>query len=132
MLAELGPRIPPASFRPGHSRGVTQQGPSPRCAGENAARYAGGLPLKGDAAVEICPGENVRLLFPQRYDPGEDLILFVRAKTLVERAVSVRLSPVDLRFKRPYARPNEMIRVKVGKEKLRDIKRSMEVHIEER
>jgi hypothetical protein len=45
--------------------------------------------------------------------------------------VRIDISPLGLRLKRPYARPNEMIRVKVPKEKLKDITGPIEVNIRE-
>jgi hypothetical protein len=71
------------------------------------------------------------MLFPQRYSFEDDLILFIRAAEPVEDTVRVVVSPPGLRFKRPYARPNEMIRVKVAKEKLQDVTAPIEVNITE-
>ncbi len=100
-------------------------------AGRNAARFAAGTFEKDKRSVDVLPGENVRLLFPQRYGFQEDLILFIRAMKPVERPVVIGISPLDMRVKRPFARPNEMIRVKVPKERLKDVSGSIEVNITE-
>ncbi len=107
---------------------VAQTGVS---AGRNAARFASGALGAERRTVEIVPGENVRLLFPQLYSFEDDLILFLRSAEPVERPVRVVVSPPGVRVKRPYARPNEMIRVKVPKEKLREVAGSIEVRITE-
>ena len=71
------------------------------------------------------------MLFPQRYCFEDDLVLFIRAAEPVEETVRVAISPLGLRIKRPYARPNEMIRVKVAKEKLKDVTVPVKVDITE-
>ncbi|TET13833.1 MAG: NAD(P)/FAD-dependent oxidoreductase [Dehalococcoidia bacterium] len=100
-------------------------------AGGNAARFSAGAPEKDKRTVEVIPGENVRMLFPQRYCFEDNLILFIRSAEPFERAVRIDISPLGLRIKRPYARPNEMIRVKVPKEKLKDVTGPIEVNIRE-
>ena len=107
---------------------VAQTGTS---AGGNAAKFSAGALEKDKKTVEVVPGENVRMLFPQRYCFEDNLILFIRSVEPVERAVRIDISPLGLRIKRPYARPNEMIRVKVPKEKLKDITGPIEVNIRE-
>jgi NADPH-dependent 2,4-dienoyl-CoA reductase/sulfur reductase-like enzyme len=107
---------------------VAQTGTS---AGGNAAKFSAGALEKDKKTVEVVPGENVRMLFPQRYCFEDNLILFIRSVEPVERAVRIDISPLGLRMKRPYARPNEMIRVKVPKEKLKDITGPIEVNIRE-
>jgi len=74
----------------------------------------------------------VRVLFPQRYSFKDDLILFIRSAKPFETPVTIDVSPLGLRYKRLYARPNEMIRVKVSRDKLKDITGSIEVNITER
>ncbi len=98
----------------------------------NAARFAAGDWKKGENPVEIIPGENVRMLFPQRYSFKDDLILFVRSAKPIEKPVNIELSPVGMRLKRLYARPNEMIRLKVSRDKLKDVTGPIEVSITER
>jgi len=107
---------------------VAQTGMS---AGSNAARYTTGVSRKNGNSVDIITGKNIRVLFPQRYCSEDDLVLFIRAAEPVERPVRVVISPPGLRVKRPYARPNEMIRVKVAKEKLKDVTGRIEVGIVE-
>ena len=107
---------------------VAQTGTS---AGGNAAKFSAGALEKDKKTVEVVPGENVRMLFPQRYCFEDNLILFIRSVEPFERAVRIDISPLGLRMKRPYARPNEMIRVKVPKEKLKDITGPIEVNIRE-
>jgi NADPH-dependent 2,4-dienoyl-CoA reductase/sulfur reductase-like enzyme len=101
-------------------------------AGTSAARYASGG-LNGKSwSVDIVAGENVRLLFPQRYGFQDDLVLFIRAAEPVERPVTVEVVPPGLRINRPYARPNEMLRVRVPKEKLAEVKQPIRVSIREK
>jgi len=98
----------------------------------NAARFAAGDWKKGRNPVEIIPGENVRMLFPQRYSFKDDLILFVRSAKPIEKPVNIEISPLGMRLKRLYARPNEMIRFKVSRDKLKDVTGPIEVSITER
>ncbi len=101
-------------------------------AGRNAARFAtGDWSTQGDA-LEIVRGENVRTLFPQRYSFQDDLVLFIRAAKPVEKPVRINVSPLDLHFKKLYARPNEMIRVKVPRSRLKETRESIQVSITER
>ena len=101
-------------------------------AGRNAARYATGDWKKERPSVEVIPGENVRVLFPQRYSFQDDLILFIRSAKPIESPLSINISPLEMHIKKLYARPNEMIRVKVPRDKLKDITESIEVNITER
>lgn len=101
-------------------------------AGRNAARFATGDWKKEKPSVEVIPGENVRVLFPQRYSFQDDLILFIRSAKPIERPLSIDISPLEMHIKKLYARPNEMIRVKVPRDKLKDITESIEVNITER
>ena len=101
-------------------------------AGMNAAKYASSAASQqGRPTVDVVPGENVRVLFPQRYCFDGDMVLFIRARKPIEQKVRINLSPLDLSFKRPYARPNEMIRVKAVQKKLKDVKGPIEVTITE-
>ncbi len=100
-------------------------------AGRNAARFATARKTERNS-VEVIPGKNVRVLFPQRYSFKNDLVLFIRPAKPIERPVSIDISPLDMHFKRLYARPNEMIRVKVPKDRLKDITEPIEVNITER
>ena len=101
-------------------------------AGRNAARYATGDWKKEKDSVEVIPGENVRVLFPQRYSFQDDLILFIRSAKPIESPLSIDISPLEMHINKLYARPNEMIRVKVPRDKLKDITESIEVNITER
>ena len=98
----------------------------------NAASFAAGDWKKGRNPVEIIPGENVRMLFPQRYSFKDDLILFVRSAKPIDKPVKIELSPLGVRLKRLYARPTEMIRFKVSRDKLKDVTGPIEVSITER
>jgi hypothetical protein len=82
--------------------------------------------------VDIVAGENVRLLFPQRYGFRDDLALFIRAAEPVENPVIIEVMPPGSKINRLYARPNEMLRVKIPKEKLADVKQSIMVNIREK
>ena len=101
-------------------------------AGRNAAKFATGDWKKERPSVEVIPGENVRVLFPQRYSFQDDLILFIRSAKPIESPLSIDISPLEMHIKKLYARPNEMIRVKVPRGKLKDITESIEVNITER
>jgi NADPH-dependent 2,4-dienoyl-CoA reductase/sulfur reductase-like enzyme len=101
-------------------------------AGAYAARYASGSLSPSKQPVDVVAGENVRLVFPQRYGFQDDLVLFVRAAEPVEKPVTVEVTPPGSRLNRPYARPNEMLRVKIPREKLADIKQPIRVSIREK
>jgi NADPH-dependent 2,4-dienoyl-CoA reductase/sulfur reductase-like enzyme len=108
---------------------VAQTGMS---AGRNAAGFARGDWKENGGAVEVVPGENVRVVFPQRYCFRDDLILYIRPAKPLEKPVALSIAPVGISVKRLYARPNEMIRVKVAKEKLKKVAGAIEVSIRER
>jgi len=108
---------------------VAQTGMS---AGRNAAGFARGDWKENREAVEVVPGENVRVVFPQRYCFRDDLILYIRPAKPVEKPVALSIAPVGISIKRLYARPNEMIRVKVTREKLEKVSGPIEVSIRER
>ena len=108
---------------------VAQTGMS---AGRNAARFAIGDWKENGVSVEVVPGENVRVVFPQRYCFRDDLILYIRPAKPVEKPVALSIAPVDISVKRLYARPNEMIRMKVAREKLEKVSGPIEVSIRER
>jgi len=108
---------------------VAQTGMS---AGRNAAGFAAGAWKENGGAVEVVAGENVRVVFPQRYCFRDDLTLYIRPARPVEKPVALSIAPVDISVKRLYARPNEMIRVKVSREKLEKVTGPIEVSITER
>jgi len=101
-------------------------------AGRNAAGFAIGDWKENRGSVEVIPGENVRVVFPQRYCFRDDLILYIRPAKPVEKPVALSIAPVDISVKRLYARPNEMIRMKVAREKLEKVSGPIEVSIRER
>jgi thioredoxin reductase len=101
-------------------------------AGMSAARYASSSSRENRRSVDIVADENVRLLFPERYSFQDDLVLFIRAAEPVEKPVIIEVTPTGLRINRPYARPNEMLRVKIPKGKLAQLKDSITVSIREK
>ena len=101
-------------------------------AGASAARYSSGSLSPSKQPVDVVAGENVRLLFPQRYGFQDDLVLFIRAAEPVETPVTVEVTPPGSTLNRPYARPNEMLRVKIPREKLADVKQPIRVSIREK
>jgi len=101
-------------------------------AGTSAARYASGQVSRSRQYVDVVPGENVRSLFPQRYGFQDDLVLFIRAAEPVEKPVTIEVTPPGSRINRPYARPNEMLRVKIPKGKLTEVKQPIKVSIREK
>jgi hypothetical protein len=82
--------------------------------------------------VDIVAGENVKMVFPQRYGFQDDLVLFIRAAEPVEKPVTIDVTPPGSRINRLYARPNEMLRVKVPKEGLTEAKQPITVSIREK
>jgi len=108
---------------------VAQTGMS---AGRNAARFAAGDWKENGGSVEVVPGENVRFVFPQRYCFRDDLILYIRPAKPIEKPVTIGIAAAEMYIKRLYARPNEMIRVKVAREKLGKVTGPIEVNIRER
>jgi NADPH-dependent 2,4-dienoyl-CoA reductase/sulfur reductase-like enzyme len=101
-------------------------------AGTFAAQYASGGPSTNGQSVDVVAGENVRLLFPQRYGFQDDLVLFIRAAEPVEKPVTIEVTPPGSKVNRLYARPNEMLRVKVPKENLAEAKQPIKVSIREK
>jgi thioredoxin reductase len=101
-------------------------------AGAFAARYASGNLVTDGRSVDIVAGENVRLLFPQRYGFQDDLVLFIRAAEPVEKPVTIEITPPGSKINRLYARPNEMLRVKIAKGKLAEIRQPIRVSIREK
>jgi NADPH-dependent 2,4-dienoyl-CoA reductase/sulfur reductase-like enzyme len=101
-------------------------------AGTFAARYASGQVSRSRQYVDVVAGENVRLLFPQRYSFQDDLVLFIRAAEPVEKPVTIEVAPPGSRINRLYARPNEMLKVKVNKGKLAEVKQPIRVSIREK
>jgi NADPH-dependent 2,4-dienoyl-CoA reductase/sulfur reductase-like enzyme len=101
-------------------------------AGTCAARYASGSLSGNRESVDIVAGENVRVLFPQSYSFQDDLVLFIRAAEPVEKPVTIEVAPLGSKINRPYARPNEMLRVKIPKGKLAEVKRPIRVSIREK
>ncbi len=100
-------------------------------AGESAAKFARGEMAAPERTADIVAGHNVRMVFPQRYSFRDDLVLFIRSAEPIEKSVRIVISPPGIKMKRPYARPNEMARVRVPREKLADVEGSIEVSIEE-
>jgi NADPH-dependent glutamate synthase beta subunit-like oxidoreductase len=101
-------------------------------AGASAARYASGSLSKSRQSVDIVAGENVRLLFPERYGFQDDLVLFIRAAEPVEKPVTIEVTPPGSKINRPYARPNEMLRVRMPKGKLAEVRHPIRVSIREK
>ena len=58
--------------------------------------------------------------------------MFIRAAEPVEKPVIIEVAPPGSKVNRLYARPNEMLRVKVPKEKLAEVKQSIKVSIREK
>jgi hypothetical protein len=101
-------------------------------AGTFAARYALDRVGRSKQSVDVVAGENVRLLFPQRYSFQDDLVLFIRAAEPVEKPVAIEVAPPGSKINRLYARPNEMLRVKIPREKLAEVKQPIRVSMREK
>lgn len=100
-------------------------------AGKFAALNAARTRKGSGRQIQIRPGENVGTVFPQVYSYEDDLFLFIRPTKWIEKRVFVEIEPDVLKARRLYARPNEMLRVKVGKGILRDIQSDIVVSIRE-
>lgn len=84
-------------------------------AGESAARYLRGeLPPPGRTR-KVRPGENVRLVVPQRIAGGGPLSLYLRVTRPLR---DVRLEVGGKSFSRRAARPPEMVTVTLGREEV--------------
>ncbi len=108
---------------------VAQTGMS---AGRNAARFVAGDWKENGGSVEVLAGENVRVVFPQRYCFRDELTLYVRPAKPIEKPVTLSIAPIEMNIKRLYARPNEMIRLKVDRKKLEKVTEPIQVSIKER
>ena len=101
-------------------------------AGASAAHYALGRLNGRERGVDILAGDNVRLLFPHRYSFQDDLYLFIRPAEPVERPVTIEVTPLNSKINRPYARPNEMIRVRIPRARLAGVRQPLRVSIGEK
>ncbi|MFW6126404.1 MAG: NAD(P)/FAD-dependent oxidoreductase [Chloroflexota bacterium] len=101
-------------------------------AGRNAARAAAGEWRTQRDPLPVEAGENVKVVYPQLYSFRDDLVLFIRPARPIEKPVSIEVRPVGLSFKRLYARPNEMIRLKLAKDRLGEVAEPLKVSIAER
>ncbi len=99
-------------------------------AGKNAAEFAKEK-NENKKFINILPGKNVGILFPHRYSYRDDLILFLRAGKWIEKPVSIKIKPLNMKMRRFYARPNEMIRIKILQDKLLSAKGDITVSIKE-
>lgn len=99
-------------------------------AGKNATEFAKEK-KENKKFINILPGKNVGILFPHRYSYRDDLILFLRAGKWIERPVNIEIKPFNMKMRRFYARPNEMIRIKILKDKLLSVKDDITVSIKE-
>ncbi len=97
--------------------------------GEKTGKYAAEY-VKGERFARSIPikrGENVGVLFPSRYVPVEDLILYVRSKKPVEKAV---LTVGNFEKVIEDIIPSEMLRIKIPWFKLENFEQ-LEVSIKE-
>ncbi len=99
-------------------------------AGKSAAKFAKGV-FKSENYVRLIPGNNIGVLFPQRYAFTNDLVLFIRSKKWIEKPVYVNFKEANIKIRKLYARPNEMLRIKIEKERLKNVKTDITVSIEE-
>jgi NADPH-dependent 2,4-dienoyl-CoA reductase/sulfur reductase-like enzyme len=101
-------------------------------AGSCAARYAAAGRRRDRRLLDIVAGENVRLVFPQHYAFEDDLALFIRAAEPMEYPVTVEVTPPGSKITRPYARPNEMLKVKIPRSKIAGVMTPIQVSITEK
>ncbi len=99
-------------------------------AGKNAAFFAKGN-FRRENEIKINAGKNIGVLFPQRYSFTDDLVMFIRSKKWIEKPVNIKLFGTDVKMRKLYARPNEMLRIKIPKNKLVNINKNITVLIEE-
>ncbi len=101
-----------------------------KIAGHFAARFAS-CELEREKSVRINPGKNVRLVFPQEFSFNSDLVLFIRVSKRIDKPVSINLNPLGIKRRYLYARPAEMIRVKIPREELKNADSDLTVSVEE-
>ncbi|MCD6427187.1 MAG: FAD-dependent oxidoreductase [Caldisericaceae bacterium] len=101
-----------------------------KIAGKSAALFASGN-LRKRKGINLIPGKNVRIVFPQKFTFNSDLVLFVRVSKRFDKPVFVRLSPCGIRKRQLYARPAEMIRIEIPKEKLINLQGDITISVEE-
>lgn len=97
-----------------------------------AGKYASDLVDKpSENNLRIVGGENIGVFYPQRYSGRGDLVLFLRSKKWIESSATIVVEPLDMNFRVPYARPNEMTRIKIPLDKLKGISGDLRVSIKE-
>ncbi|AEH51073.1 NAD(P)/FAD-dependent oxidoreductase [Pseudothermotoga thermarum] len=94
-------------------------------AGKYAARYIKGE--KFEKSIPIKAGENVGIIFPSRYVPVEDLVLYVRSKRPLEKAI-LAIGNFEKVFEDLV--PSEMLRVRIPRNKLENFEQ-LEVSLKE-
>ncbi len=102
---------------------------SGKIAGRFAADFSKGI-VRSDNKVNILPGKNVRSIFPEKFSFNGDLTLFLRVAKRFDKRVFVRIVPPGVQEMRMYARPAEMIRIKVPIRKLLNVKGDLTVSVE--
>ena len=89
-------------------------------AGENAAEYAAGKRKQQGRCIAVRPGEGVRLVFPQCVHTDNDVTLYFRVAQPFEKASRITIDPIHSSVVR-YARPGEMVELKIDSGKLQKI-----------
>ncbi len=87
--------------------------------------------LNKNRVLNIVPGKNIKTIFPQKFSFNSELVLFIRVSKRFDKPVLVNFHPYGIRLKQLYARPAEMIRVAVPKEKIFKAKKDITVSVEE-
>ncbi len=101
-----------------------------KIAGKSAALFASGN-LRRRRDINLIPGKNVRIIFPQKFTFNSNLVLFIRVSKRFDKPVFVNLSPCGIRKRQLYARPAEMIRIEIPKEKLINLQGDITISVEE-
>jgi hypothetical protein len=100
-------------------------------AGKNAALFAQGKLEKSVQQVPVTSGENIRYVVPHKVDPDSlaesSISLQMRVRQPVEAPVWVEAVAGEHRIARlalPYARPGEMVTLKLKPEKADELRKA--------
>jgi NADPH-dependent 2,4-dienoyl-CoA reductase/sulfur reductase-like enzyme len=77
-------------------------------AGRNAARRAAGRLTKGRGDIAVIPGKNVRSVSPQIITGSEDVTVYLRVSSPIEKKCRLEVSEGLFSEELRYARPGEM------------------------
>lgn len=105
-----------------------------RIAGKNAARFAAGKLGPTSKSITVRAGDGVRLVSPQQFNGDEDFTLFFRVSRPFETPCRLTVEPGIHSSVLRYARPGEMIELKLDNSKLQRVSsgaQSIEICVKE-